>query len=62
MNKNEILSEIKREAEGLSSAWNGKDDKFMHEGSLYHEDDATHAQEIVDKCEELEELLEVFNE
>lgn len=42
----------------LSSSWNGEDDKFMHEGDIYHEDDATKAEEVVKKCEELLELLE----
>jgi hypothetical protein len=52
------LKQIKDDANRLRSSWNGKDSGFLFEGSLYRDEDVITAKEIVDKCEELEILLE----
>jgi hypothetical protein len=52
------LKQIKDDANRLRSSWNGKDAGFLFEGSLYRDEDVITAKEIVDKCEELEILLE----
>lgn len=59
---NKFITEIKKEMQDLSSNWNGKDEQFIHDGFIYHEEHASCAQDIVKKCEELEELLEFMNE
>lgn len=54
--------EIKKQAEELTSSWNGQDEKFIHEGSVYNEDHVSCAEDIIKKCDELQELLNEMEE
>lgn len=51
------LKTIREEMEGVQGAWNGEDSQFMHEGELYHEDDASAAGDIIEKIDALQEEL-----
>lgn len=44
-----------KELENFIGSWNGKDDSFMHEGSIYHEDDINTAQEALTILKEQDE-------
>lgn len=54
------LNGIKRYMENLRGSWNGEDSKFMHEGEIYHEDHVSAAEEIIEKIDQLQELLNEF--
>lgn len=51
------LEWIKAHYGGIHGSWNGEDDRFLFEGDVYTEDDVQHADEILKKVAELEELL-----
>jgi len=53
------LKRLKREASEIAGGWNGKDDQFNVNGTTYSEDDAHHAIEVMEACEQLEDLLTV---
>lgn len=54
------LSAMKKYLEALRSSWNGEDAQFSHEGQLFHEDDVSNAEEIIEKIDELQEMLNNF--
>lgn len=54
------LTKIREEMEGIAGGWNGEDSQFIHEGELYHEDDATQALDIVEAIDALQDLLDNF--
>ena len=54
------LEKLKEEYETIQGDWNGKDDTFMSGGSIYHEEHASVAGDIVDTIDKLTELLEGF--
>lgn len=56
------LQSLKKDAEEVAGGWNGEDDRFQVGGTIYTEDDAHLAQEIVDACEKLESLLNEWSE
>ena len=51
------IQELSDEMGKISGGWNGKDEKFVVEGHVYTEEDASWADDIVGKCNELIELL-----
>jgi hypothetical protein len=51
------LAAIKRYMESLRGAWNGEDTWYIFEGERYHEDTVGCAEEIIEKCDELQNLL-----
>ena len=51
------LSTLRNQMSEISGGWNGSDDKFQAGGEVYTEEDAHLANDIVGKCNELEELL-----
>ena len=54
------LGTLKSYFEGIISSWNGEDSWFMHEGERFHEDSVGQAQEIIEKIDELQEILNNF--
>lgn len=56
------IAQIKSWAEEIAGSWNGKDDKFIYDGDILDEDAAQVAVEIMEKCDELAELLGVMAE
>lgn len=56
-NKIMNLEQIKERAENLMSSWSGEETTFMHEGDIYNEEDVSTCEEIVQKVNELQELL-----
>ena len=54
------LSTLREYMEGIAGSWNGSDEKFSFEGEVFHEDDAGSATEIVEKIDELQEMLNNF--
>jgi len=56
------LAHLRKWAYDISSSWNGEDDKFMHDGSIYSEDVASGASDVVEKIDELQELLDFLTE
>lgn len=56
------LGTLARRMEEISSGWNGKDDRFIVDGHIYTEDAVGCAEEIKQKCEELEILLKEMSE
>lgn len=51
------LKQIREDTESFIGSWNGEDDKFIHDGEIYHEADVHLGEEILEKLDELEELL-----
>ena len=58
----EELKKLKEEYTTIQGDWNGKDDTYMSGGSIYHEEHASTAGEIVETIEKLQELISVFEE
>lgn len=56
------IEKVKKEMQEIVGGWNGKDERFQVGGIAYHEDHVSTAEEIVEKCEELLELIKEFNE
>lgn len=56
------IENIRKQFSSIVSAWNGKDATFYFEGEQYTEDDADVAGDIVDKCDELKQVLEEYNQ
>ena len=54
------LGTVKRYMESVRGSWNGEDAKFLHEGEVYHEDHVGIAEDIIEKIDELQELLNEF--
>ena len=57
----DYLDKLREEYETLAGDWNGEDPSFQSGGEIYHEEDAGIASEIVEKIDELKELLANFN-
>lgn len=51
------LEVIRKEVEPIASDWNGEDDRYISNGLEYTEEDAHIAMEILEKLDELEELI-----
>ncbi|MBU0476315.1 MAG: hypothetical protein KKF62_19370 [Bacteroidetes bacterium] len=51
------LQDLIEDAGRISGGWNGKDKKFIVEGTIYDEDDACWADEIVFRANLVLELL-----
>lgn len=58
----EELTKLKEEYQTIQGDWNGKEDTYMSGGSIYHEEHASTAGEIVETIAKLEELLAEFEE
>jgi hypothetical protein len=58
---NTCLKQLKREANVIAGGWNGKDDNFTVGGTTYSKEDAHHAIEVIEACEQLEALLDNQN-
>lgn len=56
------IARIKSWAQEIEGSWNGKDDRFIYDGDILGEDAASCAHDIVEKCTELEELLDEMAE
>lgn len=54
------LASLRVRAENLAGSWNGDNSTFIHEGEIMSEEDATNATDVVEKVDELLELLEEF--
>ena len=46
----------------ISGDYNGKDNKFISGGEIYHEEQASIADDIVGKINDINELIELFNQ
>ena len=57
----DYLDKLREEYEEISGGWNGEDEQFTSGGNIYHEEDAHIAKDIVEKIDELKELLANFN-
>ena len=51
------LDWLRKEAEGIVSSWNGSDDTFMYDGDLYPAEQADTARELLEKLNEVDELI-----
>lgn len=51
------LDWIRKEAEGINSAWDGKGSTFMYEGDIYPAEQADTAKELLEKLDEVEALI-----
>ena len=58
----EDLKKLKEEYQTIQGDWNGKDDQFNSGGSIYHEEHASQAGDIVEAIENVEDLLAGFEE
>ncbi len=56
------IDQLRDEMLEISSGWNGKDSRFSVGGIAYEEEHASIADDIIKKCNELEELINEFNE
>jgi len=56
------VARIKSWAQEIEGSWNGKDDKFIYDGDILGEDAASCANDIAEKCAELETLLDEMAE
>lgn len=54
------LGTVKTYLQGIISSWNGEDSWFMHEGERFHEDTVGCAEEIIEKIDELQVMLDDF--
>ena len=57
----EKITELKGEMAEIAGGWNGKDEDITVGGTTYSEDDAHHAIEVIEACEQLEALLDKEN-
>jgi hypothetical protein len=55
------LDYLEKQAQGIQSAWNGEDDRFMYEGDIYHESDVEIAKIIEEKITEIKLLAAQIN-
>lgn len=55
------LKKLKEHFEGIAGSWNGEDNKFIHEGEFYSEEQAQEALEISEACEDLINKIMAFN-
>ena len=51
------LSWIEHEANGIVSAWNGGDKKFDYDGEIYTDEQASAAEELLQKIKEVRALV-----
>ena len=49
---------LKKEAQGIISAWDGFEERFTYEGETYTEEDVEIAEELLKKVEELDALTD----
>lgn len=55
------LDKAIEELNSFIGSWNGEDSQFIHEGSLYSEDDVGLAEEAIKKLEEARDALSELN-
>lgn len=48
----------KKEAQQLLSSWNGEDEKFLHNGKVYHQDDVREAEALLSNKQIMEKIVE----
>jgi hypothetical protein len=55
------LDWLEKEALGISGSWNGKDDTFMYDGDLYPAEQADTAKELLEKIDEVRDLIKTLS-
>jgi hypothetical protein len=51
------LDYIEKEAESIASSWNGSDERFMHDGDNFSDEDAQRAIDLIEKIKEVRESI-----
>ena len=56
------LQKLRKDAEEIAGGWNGEDERFQVGGTIYAEDDAHLALQLIETINKLEGLLEEWSE